>query len=272
MANTIRKVPAGNVNGAMTFFETIPAPIGRLIQIAALAVFAILSGIISLHLYGEEWDRANFLAEWGNVPAQYRLAQIYENTHDGEEYSSDSIHWYQMAAQSGHAEAQVRLAQLYQDGQGVAQDYGRAAHWYHMAADNGAAEAEFALGGLYYRGQGVSQDNARALEHYRAAAETGHTDAQNVMGVIYAVGRAGLPRDPQEAQRWWNMAAAQGHEGASRNLVRLQKILQSQPARAEDESARPSGERPRPSSPSYKAPQPPPAHPPSPVSHTISGR
>lgn len=54
-------------------------------------------------------------------------------------------------------------------------------------------------------------DYAGAMRHWRPAAEKGDADAQYNLGQIYKLGR-GVPVDLVEAEKWYRLAAQQGHE------------------------------------------------------------
>ena len=49
-----------------------------------------------------------------------------------------------------------------------------------------------------------------------AAAAAGDVDAYNDLGVIYSTGGHGVAPDLVEAHKWFNLAAANGHEEAAR--------------------------------------------------------
>ena len=53
-------------------------------------------------------------------------------------------------------------------------------------------------------------DKKNALKYYKLSAEQGNADAQNSCGVLYTTGE-GVERDSREAQKFWELAAAQGH-------------------------------------------------------------
>ena len=63
-------------------------------------------------------------------------------------------------------------------------------------------------------------DKNKALKYYTMAANQGDAEAQNSLGVMYITGE-GAECDSGEAQRFWELAAAQGHQGAQTNLARL---------------------------------------------------
>ncbi|OAN67170.1 SPOR domain-containing protein [Sphingomonas sp. TDK1] len=54
-------------------------------------------------------------------------------------------------------------------------------------------------------------DYAGAMRAWRPAAEKGDADAQYNMGQIYKLGR-GVPADMVEAEKWYRLAALQGHD------------------------------------------------------------
>lgn len=52
------------------------------------------------------------------------------------------------------------------------------------------------------------------LAQWRAAAEGGDEDAMFDLAVALSTGASGLPRDLVEAHKWFNLAAANGHDEA----------------------------------------------------------
>lgn len=59
-------------------------------------------------------------------------------------------------------------------------------------------------------------DYPSALQAWRPAAEKGNADAQYNVGQIYKLGR-GVPADMVEAEKWYRLAALQGHDLAEAN-------------------------------------------------------
>ncbi|WP_084581834.1 SPOR domain-containing protein [Sphingomonas azotifigens] len=59
-------------------------------------------------------------------------------------------------------------------------------------------------------------DYAGAMRHWRPAAEKGDADAQYNLGQVYKLGR-GVPVDLAEAEKWYRLAALQGHDLAEAN-------------------------------------------------------
>jgi uncharacterized protein len=64
-----------------------------------------------------------------------------------------------------------------------------------------------ALGAKYANGEGVPQDEREAEKWFRLAAEQGHVNAQMVLGIMYKNGR-GVPQDYVQAHTWFNLAAS----------------------------------------------------------------
>ena len=63
-------------------------------------------------------------------------------------------------------------------------------------------------------GMGVLSDDIEAVKWYRRAADTGDDLAQYHMGIMHVAGR-GVPRDLVMAYMWLDLAAMQGHQGAT---------------------------------------------------------
>jgi uncharacterized protein len=246
----------------------------------------------------------------GVINAQYALGSIY---HYGQGVAPDyneALKWYQLAEKLGHssvkssiyrlaefkvsaaseilindanngiANAQLILGELYQNGQGIPQDYNEAFKWYQLAeklghssakskiyslaqfkvppaleilttdANNGVANAQFALGNIYHNGKGIPLNFNEAFKWYQLAAGQGHVpaksniyslaqfkvssaseiltnDANNgiakaqlILGEVYQNGQ-GIPQDYNEAFKWYQLAADQGHASANTHIYSL---------------------------------------------------
>lgn len=118
-------------------------------------------------------------------------------------------------AEAGDAEAQAYLAALHLRGLGIAPDTETARRWYQAAAAQGHAVAQYELARMAERG-----DPAEAAQLYQQAAEQGLFRAQIALAGLYAAGR-GVPRDPVEAVKWYNIALHMGldPDGRQRDAV-----------------------------------------------------
>ena len=67
--------------------------------------------------------------------------------------------------------------------------------------DSPSGHEHFQLAEKYKSGEGVTQDHKEAEKWYRLAAEQGHAGAQNNLGIKYAFGLVGNP-DYKEAYIW----------------------------------------------------------------------
>lgn len=121
-------------------------------------------------------------------------------------------------AKAGDPRAQLRLGELAYFGHGQAESDQVALEWFDKAARQGLAEAQLRLGHMYAYGQvevEADADPARlAAQWYFEAARQGLAEAQFSLGVLFLTG-AGVHRDPDEALRWMQRAAAQGHADAA---------------------------------------------------------
>lgn len=131
----------------------------------------------------------------------------------------------QYAADQGHPAAQWKLGRMYADGDGVPQDNLRAFNYFRQIANShpdenpGTPQARFvanafvALGQYYLDGipnSKVKPDPVRAREMFSyAASYFGDAEAQYQLGRLYLEGNGTL-RDPRQAARWLQLAAAKG--------------------------------------------------------------
>jgi len=104
------------------------------------------------------------------------------------------------------------------------------------------AESQYALGLNYSVGIGVPRDLEQAARWYQAAAEQEHAEAQAALGVAYSLGE-GVPEDEFAAVQWLTKAAAQGNGLAQAQLELRESTLRraSDRARQRDHRAAKSG-------------------------------
>ena len=113
-------------------------------------------------------------------------------------------------------EAKMRIGLLYAHGHGVKQDYAQAANWYRKAADAGSSEADIALGDAYQAGVGVEQDDTAAMHRYQIAADAGDAEAQYKLGLLYEHSKS--IQDYKQSAAWYQKASQQGVAYAQLNL------------------------------------------------------
>ncbi|MFM5254711.1 SEL1-like repeat protein [Aeromonas hydrophila] len=156
-------------------------------------------------------------AEDGDVIAQYKLGEIYDNGYGAEQSYSKALEWYGKAAEQGFAKAQYNLGVMHQKGQGTQQNNNIAAEWYRKAAEQGFVDAQFNLGLMYQEGKGVEKSNTKAAKWYRKAAKKGDAAAQYNLGCLYQRGK-GVKKNNSKAAKWYRKAATQGDVDAQCNL------------------------------------------------------
>lgn len=136
-------------------------------------------------------------------------------------------------AQNGHARAQFTLGYMYSQGIYFKQDAQKAAFWWEMAGENGYTEAQQALGMLLYLGTPtVPKNPTRAAKWNKLAADGGSAYGQLYTGVQYGMGN-GVFKDMKLAQKYLQMAVAQGNVEAAKMLAAVNDELASGTGSAE---------------------------------------
>jgi len=184
----------------------------------------------------------NAAASKGDAEAAFKLGMLYQVGVGVPVDHQIAFNWFMGAAERGFAVAQLQVGHLYRDGYGIDKDYAQAAGWYRKASEQGlrAATLELAdlvhagkgvkrdlreaarlytmaavhqpyaqlmLSILYAQGRGVPPDMAKSVAHYKAATrESGVVMAQYKIAERYREGFA-LPRNFEEAYRWYALAA-----------------------------------------------------------------
>ena len=98
--------------------------------------------------YRKTEQELRYLADHGDVRAQYDLGVLYDRGQGVPHDSQEATNWYRRAAEQGEARAQYNLGLMYANGQGVPQDYVEAYYWIALAAAQGNVHAVEARG--YY--------------------------------------------------------------------------------------------------------------------------
>lgn len=138
---------------------------------------------------------------------------------DGVEQNYEkAVELFRKDAEQGDAVAQYNLGNCYSNGEGVEQNYWTAVDWYTKSAEQNFAPAQNNLGICYYNGTGVVQDKEKAIELYKKSAAQGFSAAQYNLGDDCRVHFAYA-----EAAKWFEKAAAQGHEKALQKLIYLRQ-------------------------------------------------
>lgn len=145
------------------------------------------------------------------APAQYILGVMYANGEGTTKDGSEAAQWYGRAAEQQYAPAQFELANMYASGSGIAKNDEIAVEWYRRAADQGHAGAQYWLGLAYSLGRGATKDLPTGVNWLRKAADQDHRDAQFEIGVAFNQGLGGLSKDQDQAEKYFMLAARQGH-------------------------------------------------------------
>lgn len=151
----------------------------------------------------------------GDAAAQWEMGQLL-NSYDGDVPRNhiEAEKWFLRAAEQGYVAAEVSLGDLFESHDEPPQDLEKACGWYRKAAERGYAPAQYALADCL---AGWCERPQEALKWFRMAAETGHTQAACDLGNIYFQG-TGVPKNYAEAFKWFLKAAEQGEVSAFQDV------------------------------------------------------
>lgn len=90
-------------------------------------------------------------------------------------------------------------------------------------------KAAYDLSLRYFRGDGVQRNSYQALQWMRKAGHGGLLEAQKALGGYYLSGFEEMGSDPQEAEKWLSMAAAQGDQNLPRVWPKPRKRRSQKP-------------------------------------------
>lgn len=157
-------------------------------------------------------------AESGSSSAMLNLGLMY---HAGRGLPRDpeaAIELYRQAAELGHPGAMYSLGLVRARGLGAEKDTAKAVTWFEKAAELGLARAMYSLGVLYAGSGAVEADTDKAVDFFRRAAEAGHFAAMNKMGMAYVSGSGVETKDFRIAVNWYARAAKRENLPAMYNL------------------------------------------------------
>ena len=117
-----------------------------------------------------------------------------------------ALHLLTPLAQQGNPDAQYRVAIMYQNDLGVVRNELQAFKWMQAAAEQGHALAQHGLGYMYMEGDCIGQNGMEAIKWFTRAAEQGLAGSQTTLAMMYEEGYAGVPKDPEQARKWYRLA------------------------------------------------------------------
>ncbi|KAI8148886.1 hypothetical protein BJV82DRAFT_589977 [Fennellomyces sp. T-0311] len=174
---------------------------------------------------GHKWLKRSAEAATPQFPhALHELALLHEKGFDSVIFADPdyAVHLYTEAATLGYAPSAFRLGECYEFGRlNCKVDASLSIQYYSIAANQDHPEACFALTAWYLMGSDTlapSEDQAFAWA-YRAASK-GFPKAEYAIGYFYEVGIS-VPKDMQEAIRWYITAADKGEKRAAARLHQL---------------------------------------------------
>ena len=125
----------------------------------------------------------------------------------------------QQAIDMRHLPSCALMAWLLIDGrEGIAEDRNRAFQLVEEGARLGCHHCQGVLADCYYHGYGCDRNDVRSLELARKSSEKGSKYGHYTLGKLYSWGRGGLVLDNAQAVAFFELAAAQGLDGAQHNL------------------------------------------------------
>lgn len=150
------------------------------------------------------------LSEKGDAKAKCDLGWNYYNGNGVEQSFELAVNFYKEASELGDARAQYFLAECYAYGEGVERSLEEALVWCKLSAAQGVDYARFMLREL----EGVIAD--------RDAAELQNAEGQYRLGQYYYFGKY-FDKDIDKFERFFTLAAEQGHVGAQEALEYLRQ-------------------------------------------------
>lgn len=151
-------------------------------------------------------------ADNGSATVQNLLALTYSHNGDTRNY----IRYLEMAAEQNEPGACVGLAMEYGMGGELMADQEKAHRFFQIAAELDVPFAQYVMFQDYSQGNGVAEDQETAFQWLSKAVKNNEQHALYQMGYLNEMtGRL------NEAREYYQKAAAQGHEEATRRLAAI---------------------------------------------------
>lgn len=164
-------------------------------------------------------------ANEGYAEAQFQLANLIRENKISRPLN-EMVMWLTKAAEQNHLYSINNLAICYQQGLGVNQNLEKAFELLNKAYFLGDSMAGFNIGQAYWFGLGVEKYPRKGYEFVLEAAQNNCPYAQYMLGQIYKNGindqRLIIGANVNEAIRWYEKAANNGDEAATKALERLE--------------------------------------------------
>jgi TPR repeat protein len=202
---------------------------------------------------GFEWCSRS--AEDGYLKSHYILAESYAKGRGVKRDLDKAFELHSYLGEKGYGKSQLYVGTCYLEGKNVKANEKKAFEWFTKGAENSNPVCQYFLGYCYANGLGTKQDEQKALVWYTRAAEQGHTvskklvedytgnkvvvkgeaspfesyrfsaengdpEAMFILARYYEDG-IGVEKDMNEAKKWYNKAAASGHFGAKKAMMRF---------------------------------------------------
>ena len=103
--------------------------------------------------------------------AQYNLGVMYFNGKGVEKDYSNSIKWWNLAADQGNDKAQYILGVMYEEGKGVKKNLKTAKTWFQLASNQGLAKAKEKLNFLLNKTKGHLQEDTTNSNEIKSSKE-----------------------------------------------------------------------------------------------------
>ncbi len=177
--------------------------------------------------YGEAVNYFKLAAAQGCVDAQYRLGLCYYNgCISGNAKTlvsiSKALEYFESAAAQGNTGALCYAGICYYK---YKEEYGKSYDLFENAAKTGSRTALYYLGLHYHTGHFKKQDRVQAFDYFKQAAERGEPDAQYYVGIYYHRGLGNVPKNKDEAIKWFKKAAKGGNNLAKKALQENYNII-----------------------------------------------
>ena len=160
-------------------------------------------------------------AQQGVQESEYMLALYYLGGIEVPLDKKEPIRLLTHSANRGYIPSQFQLGEIYRIGLYAPQDFKKSLKWYRLAAEYEEPAALMALSEMYFEGKGVQKNGIEAVRLLRILADKGDPNGQVLLGLTYEYGEPEVPKNIDDALKWYRLAASQNNETAREAIERI---------------------------------------------------
>ncbi len=157
-----------------------------------------------------------------NAEAQHLLGDLYKDGIGVEKNLAEAVRLYHLSAASNDSDGQYKYGDCCRDGVNMEPMPEEALKYYKLSANQGNNTGTLRLAMAFKNGIGTLKNYKEAVRLFRYSADHHPLpETQFILGECYREGGLGVPKNLEEALKWYKLAAAQKHVHAAEVIRKI---------------------------------------------------